>query len=108
VQAFDPEIMQRAVTLGLVELTSDGSIRIPDRRFLETGAALAEMGVPVEAVLDEWEALTAHADDIAARFTSVFEAHLLPSGWQDGLDEAGTTELASNLARLRTLAHAVV
>jgi len=39
--AMTPDVIQRAVSLGLVEPTAAGKIRVADRRFLETGATLA-------------------------------------------------------------------
>src|SRR3954451_18366916 len=38
--SMTPELMQRAAGLGVIALTSDGKVRVADRRFLETGAAL--------------------------------------------------------------------
>ncbi|MFN0089312.1 MAG: hypothetical protein ACKVWR_03435 [Acidimicrobiales bacterium] len=32
--------------------------------------------------------LLAHTEDIAARFVTVFETHLAPEDWQEGLDSA--------------------
>lgn len=101
-----PADLQRAVALGLIEPTADGRFRIPDARFLETGAALVGLGVPVAAVLDEWAHLRGVTDRVAQRFIAVFEEHL----WS----EAGTTggadveALASTLAELRRAAGQVV
>jgi DNA-binding transcriptional MerR regulator len=106
--AMTPESMQRAVSLGLVRLTEDGKLRVADRRFLETGSALAHLGVPTEVILDEWEALVAHTDDIAARFVTLFETHLAPSDWRQGLDTDQTHELATTLARLQSTARQVL
>ena len=103
-----PEVMQRAASLGVVEPTPSGRIRVPDRRFLETGSALVELGVPVEVVLDEWEALVGHTDVIAARFVAVFEAHLAPVDWEVDLDDSRARELASSLARLQSTAREVL
>jgi DNA-binding transcriptional MerR regulator len=106
--AMTPELMQRAGSLGLVQVTDDGRIRLPDRRFAETGAALAHLGVPLDVVLDEWEALVAHTDDIAARFLDVFETHLAPSDWESGLDRATVDDLAATLAQLQVSARQVL
>jgi DNA-binding transcriptional MerR regulator len=103
-----PGLVQRAVALGLIELTDDGRFRVPDERFLDTGAALAELGVPAEVVLDEWADLVRHTDAIADRFISVFEQHLLPGGWREGLDAARARALATTLARLQHAAGQVV
>jgi DNA-binding transcriptional MerR regulator len=105
--SMTPELVQRAAGLGLVELTDDGRFRLPDRRFVETGASLAHLGVPLDVVLDEWDALVAHTDDMAQRFIGLFEEHLLPNGWQDDLESERTDELAHVLAKLQVIAHEV-
>ncbi len=103
-----PELLERVTALGLAEPTNDGRLRIPDQRFLDTGAALLKLGVPVDTVLDEWEHLAKVTDGIARRFIAVFENHVLPDRWEDELDAAETSELASALARLRHAASQVV
>jgi DNA-binding transcriptional MerR regulator len=106
--SMTPEGMQRAAALGLVEPTEDGKIRVADRRFLDSGAALAELGIPTDVILDEWEALITHTDDIAQRFITIFEAHLAPENWQDGLDTDKARELAATLAQLQATARQVL
>ncbi len=103
-----PELMQRAGALGLVEVTEDAKVRVADRRFLETGSSLAQMGIPADVILDEWEALVSHTDEIAARFISIFEAHLAPADWQASLDTDEARELARTLARLQATARQVL
>lgn len=106
--SMTPELMLRASSLGLVEPATDGRLRVADRRFLDSGSILAELGVPLAAILDEWDALVAHTDDIAERFVTIFEAHLAPEDWQQGLDAEATHELALTLARLQSTARQVV
>jgi DNA-binding transcriptional MerR regulator len=103
-----PELMQRAGALGLVQPTEDGKVRVTDRRFLETGSALAQLGIPLEVILDEWEALVAHTDDIAERFIALFEQHLTPDDWHSGLDADEARALAATLARLQITARQVL
>jgi hypothetical protein len=103
-----PEVMQRAASLGLVQPTEEGKVRVADRRFLETGSGLAHLGIPADVILDEWEALVAHTDDIAARFVAVFETHLAPTDWRQGLDTEETRELARTLARLQSTTRQVL
>jgi DNA-binding transcriptional MerR regulator len=105
--SLTPELMTRATELGLVQATGDGNLRVADRRFLDTGAALAHLGVPLADVLDEWEELVQHTDQLAHRFIDLFERHLAPQGWQDNLDAAGTRDLATTLTRLQTTARQV-
>jgi DNA-binding transcriptional MerR regulator len=107
-EALTPEVFVRATALGLVEPTDDGRFRIPDPRFIETGADLVALGVPVTVVLDEWERLAEQTDAVAERFVEVFEAHLLPADWRADLDANRARELASMLARLQHDAGQVV
>lgn len=107
-RSMTPELMQRAASLGLAQPTDDGKIRVADRRFLETGSALAHLGIPLDVILDEWEALVAHTDDIAARFVGLFETHLAPADWRAGLDTEQARELAQTLARLQATTRQVL
>ncbi len=102
-----PEVMQRAFALGLVEATDDGRFRIADRRFLDTGADLAALGVPPEVILDEWERLVEVTDGVAERFVDLFEAHLLPPDWRQ-LDAERAVEVLDLLRRVRRVATQVV
>lgn len=106
--AMTAEVMQRAVSLGLVQPAQDGRVRVADRRFLDTGSALAHLGIPTNVILDEWEALATHTDDIAARFIALFETHLAPADWQARLDSDEARELARALARLQAIARQVL
>lgn len=106
--SMTPDLLQRAVSLALAQPTDDGKIRVADRRFLETGAALAHLGIPLDVILDEWGALIAHTDDIAARFVGLFESHLAPADWRAGLDTEQARELAQTLARLQATARQVL
>lgn len=106
--SMSPEHVQRAASLGLLELTDDGNLRLPDRRFMDTGASIAHLGVPIEAVLDAWASLIAHTDAIADSFVTIFENHLLPADWTEDLDSESAIELARTLAELHAIAHEVV
>jgi DNA-binding transcriptional MerR regulator len=103
-----PDSLRRAVDLGLVEVGDDGTARLPDARFLETGVALAHLGVPMDVILDEWEVLLAHTDEIAERFVALFEAHLAPADWRDDLGSDEARRLAGTLAELQSTARRVL
>ena len=106
--AMTPDLVQRAASLGLVQPAEDGKVRVPDRRFIETGAALAHLGIPLAVILDEWEALVSHTDAVAARFIGLFEEHLAPDDWRSALDTERTRELGRTLARLQATARQVL
>jgi DNA-binding transcriptional MerR regulator len=101
--ALTPDLLQRAIAAGLVQPTDDGRLRVPDRRFLDTGSALAGLGLPAGVILDEWEHLVSLTDVIAERWVSLFEQHLVPV--DRSRDDAG---LAGTLTQLRQLAGQVV
>ena len=106
--ALDPALVQRAAALGLVELTTDGRFLVRDRRFIDTGSTLANLGVPISVILDEWEHLATITDVLAERFIDVFERHLLPPNWRDGLTTADTEGLTDTLRTLRHAAEQIV
>ena len=106
--SMTPELMQRAAALGLVEPTDDG--QAPRRRppIPRDRLRARRAGRPRDVILDEWEALVAHTDDIANRFISIFESHLAPEDWKDGLDTDQARELATTLAQLQATARQVL
>jgi DNA-binding transcriptional MerR regulator len=106
--AMTAEVVQRAASIGLVRPTADGKVRVADRRFLETGSALAHLGIPADVILDEWEALVVHTNDIATRFVALFEAYIAPADWRDALTSDGAVELAGMLAQLQRTARQVL
>jgi hypothetical protein len=95
------EEIQRVARLGLISILDDGCMGVDDARFLDTGAALVHLGVPVDVVLDQLERLLRETDAIAARFIDVFERHLYDPA-------ARADEMRAQLAELRTHAQRVV
>jgi DNA-binding transcriptional MerR regulator len=106
--ALTPDLMHRASKLRLVEPGAQGKLHIRDRRFIETGAALAHLGIPLDVVLDEWEALAAHTDEIAERFIALFERYIAPDDWQLKLNSKEARTLAATLAQLQAIARQVL
>jgi DNA-binding transcriptional MerR regulator len=106
--ALSADLLQRATALGVIAPTDDGRFRIPDQRFLDIGSALADLGIPSDVILDEWEALVATTDGVADRFVGLFEQYLLPDDWRKDLDGDHVRELAATLARLHQLAGQVL
>lgn len=103
----DATIARRAVELGIVELHGT-EIVVRRPRFLRVGRELVEMGVPVEEVLEEYAHLKEAADEIATRFAELFERRFWRPAQEAGVDETRAVELTATLARLRSLASAVV
>lgn len=71
----DPGLVQRSVDLGLLAPVG-GEFEAPSPRLLRVGAELVAAGVPLAAVLDEYERVVADADRIAGRFVELFEANV--------------------------------
>ena len=96
--------IQRAVEVGLIKIEGT-EIVITNGPFLEIGPAVAEAGLPVSVMLDEYETLSGEVEQIAARFREIFENHLWSNFVDDGMpvDEIGQlTEKASQLTQLAT------
>ncbi len=100
-------LMERALELGLAERT-DGGFRIPRLRFLQVGASLVGLGIPVEEVFEEYGHLQQATDAIAARFVMLFERHVWEPFAAAGLPDERLSEVANVLGELRGLAAAVV
>jgi DNA-binding transcriptional MerR regulator len=103
-----PELLQRTVALGLVELTDDGRVRVMSPRFLEIGTQLGALGIPTDEIIDEYVALRAATDEIADRFTAVFERNIWDPLTADGVGADHVAGIAASLEQLGQLAQAVV
>lgn len=103
-----PEVVRRAARLELVQLSEDGTTATVRRPFLRIGRQLAELGVPAEVILDQYEALEAEAAAIAGRFTDVFRSHLWEPFVASGMPPARVPELVGSLEELGPLAETAV
>lgn len=106
---FTPAMVARVMGLGLVDFGEDSTeVVVRSPAFLHIGSQLAELGVPPEVILDEYEVLRAEATTIAGRFTDVFRVHLWEPFVEDGMSAERTAELVGALEELGPLAEAVV
>ncbi len=71
----DPSLLDRSMALGLVTVVGD-EFEAPSPILLRVGAELVAAGIPLAAVLDEYERLVADADRIAGRFVELFESNV--------------------------------
>jgi DNA-binding transcriptional MerR regulator len=107
--ALTPEVMARAVELGLVELDDEaGVVRVPNPTFLRLGSEIARLGIPAEEVLDEYARLRDVMGEVADRFTDLFDRHLLAPVADEGYAPDRLPELAATFDRLRGLASQIV
>jgi DNA-binding transcriptional MerR regulator len=102
-----PAVLARVIKLGLVKPHRRGFL-VLSPRFLDIGAELVQLGLPLDAVLDEYERLTQTTAGIAARFTELFEAHLWRPFADAGMPPGGISRLTSTLEQLAPLAESVV
>ena len=99
----EPKLLTRAVELGLL-VAVDGELEAPSPRLLRVGAELVAAGVPLAAVLDEYERLVADADRIAGRFVALFEANVWEPFVAAGMPSERMAEVTASLQRARPTA----
>lgn len=104
-QALTPEQLAAAVRLGVLKLDQGGA-RVLSPRLLEAGAAITSMGVPLDAVLEEMEALRGHTEAIATGFVELAVEHLFAPGLREPPPQQ-LQRLAQDTWRLRQIAREV-
>ena len=103
----DLGLVQRAVGLGLL-CEVDGGFDAPSPRLLKIGAELVAAGIPLAAVLDEYEAVVADADRIAERFVALFESNVWEPFAAAGMPAERLGEVTEALQRARPTALAAM
>jgi DNA-binding transcriptional MerR regulator len=103
-EAGSPELLERAVSLGLLRLLGDGRVEERSPRLGRAGAELSRLGIPTERAMDVLESLRRHADGVARTYVDLF----LDQVWRP-FDAAGRPperwpEVLDALERLRPLA----
>jgi DNA-binding transcriptional MerR regulator len=103
-----PDLLERGLELGLVEVDQHGDLVAPSPMVIEAGHELTRLGVPIEVVYDLVEAIRVDVRDVAHRVMTLISDHLvlpLLEGRDDALDPS---ELVAALRRLRPIATEVV
>jgi DNA-binding transcriptional MerR regulator len=103
-----PELVERALALGLVEVGDGGGVLVPSPMILEAGTELVRLGIELEVVLDLVAAIREDVGDIARRFLELVTDHLLTPVLEGHDDALSTSELVGSLQRLRPIAIEVV
>jgi DNA-binding transcriptional MerR regulator len=106
-RTISPAVLRRAIKLGLLQPQGRG-FRVASPKLLETGVELVKLGIPIGAVLDEYERLQQTTADIAAHFTNLFERHLWRPFAEAGMPPEQIQQLTATLQRLGPLAESVV
>jgi len=100
----DPELLKRAIELGLLRPLGDGRFEQPSPRLARAGAELAALGIAPEIALDVIAEVRRHAEAVAHRYVVLF----LEQVWKP-FDDAGRPqerwpEVRDAIERLRPLA----
>ncbi|MEX1178460.1 MAG: MerR family transcriptional regulator [Nitriliruptor sp.] len=103
-----PELMERALALGLIEVDDRGDLVAPSPMIVEAGTELVRLGVSMEVVFDLVAAIREDVGDIARRFLELVSDHLLTPLLEGREDALGTSEVVGSLQRLRPIALEVV
>lgn len=108
--AEHPELIERAVALGLLQPDGDGFLA-PSPRMIVNGGELVSVGMPLSVALDEYERLSADLKRIAERFVAMFEDYVWEPFVQDGWPIDRLPAVTDALQRVRpaasTSVHAV-
>ncbi|MCC5952090.1 MAG: MerR family transcriptional regulator [Acidimicrobiia bacterium] len=104
----NPGLLDRSLDIGLLRSEPDGRLVAPSLRLLELAADLVEAGIPLEAIVDEAERLTADLDRIATRFHRLFETHVWQPFAERGTPPEELGAMAQALDRVRPVPAQVV
>jgi DNA-binding transcriptional MerR regulator len=106
--AIDPELALRAVELGLVAFEDDGNVRVRSRRFLEIGAEVANLGITLGEIFDEYAATRAACQRMAERFVELFAERVWQPFAAQGYPGDQAARVAEDIDRFRGLGVEVV
>jgi DNA-binding transcriptional MerR regulator len=101
--AQDSSLGLRAIDLGLIQPEGE-RFRVPSPTMLRAGAELVAAGIPLAATQDEFAALRADMERVAARFVELFERYVWQPFAEAGMPSERLPEVTEALRRMRPLA----
>jgi len=101
--AQDSSLGLRAIDLGLIQPEAE-RFRVPSPTMLRAGAELVAAGIPLAATQDEFAALRADMERVAARFVELFERYVWQPFAEAGMPSERLPEVTEALRRMRPLA----
>jgi DNA-binding transcriptional MerR regulator len=101
--AQDVSLGQRAVDLGLIQPEGE-RFRVPSPTMLRAGAELVAAGIPLAVTQDEFAALRADMERVAARFVELFERYVWQPFVEAGMPSERLPQVTEALRRMRPLA----
>jgi DNA-binding transcriptional MerR regulator len=99
----DSSLGLRAIDLGLIQPEGE-RFRVPSPTMLRAGAELVAAGIPLAATQDEFAALRADMERVAARFVELFERYVWQPFAEAGMPSERLPEVTEALRRMRPLA----
>jgi len=101
--AEEEDLLERLETLGALS-RSERDLVLADDRLLRIGAALADTGIGLEAVVSEAEHTARSTEDLAVRFVQLFEQQIWKPFVEAGMPPDELPEILEQLNQLQPLA----
>jgi DNA-binding transcriptional MerR regulator len=101
--AQDVSLGLRAIELGLIQPEGE-RFRVPSPTMLRAGVELVAAGIPLAATQDEFAALRADMERVAARFVELFERYVWQPFVAAGMPSERLPQVTEALERMRPLA----
>jgi DNA-binding transcriptional MerR regulator len=99
-----PDLLERAVELGLLRPLGDGRYEQLSPRLARAGRELQELGIPVATALKVIEKMRRHAEGVAKAYVELFVEQVWKPFEEAGSPEERWPEVRDALERLRPLA----
>ena len=103
-EEFDPQLLARVEEMGVVRQLPDGKVEVISPRLQTAGAALVELGVSGEAVVDTGEELRRASENVARTFVELFVREIWEPFDKAGRPEEDWAKVREALDRMRPLA----
>ena len=100
----DPDMLGRAIELGLIRERADGRHEFTSARVARVGEALNGLGLSAEETLEATAEIRAHADGIADVFRRVWQTHVWEPFVAQGEPAERWPEIRATLERVQPLA----
>src|SRR3954452_5114955 len=100
----DPDLLAKAIKLGLLRPLGDGSFEDVTPRLTQAGKELEQLGVPADVGLELAAKIRKHADGVARAYVKLFVEQVWKPFEEAGAPEERWPEVRDALERLRPLA----
>jgi DNA-binding transcriptional MerR regulator len=100
----DPDMLRRAVDLGLLRPRPDGTFEFTSARVARVGEALHRLGLTAEETLQATAEIRAHLDGVADVFDRVWAAHVWQPFVEAGMPEDRWPEIGKTLDDVQPIA----